>query len=145
MVDREQWKENASLINTLRCSLAERILSLSCWMEREMMENYPFVLVERYVSACVNQNGKSERQKMTAEYKNTQQATDLTTEYIYPYIDAYIQCVCVCPSYSSILGPFFPFSSTSPILAEPKYLNFCNFPTSALDNLNNLLSKLLRI
>lgn len=115
-------------------------------MERQRMENNPFVLVERYVSACVSQNGESERQKMTADYKNIQQATDLTAEYIYPYIGTYKQCVCVCvcPSYSSILCPFFPFSSTSPILAEPKYLNFCNFPTSALDNLNNLLSKLLR-
>lgn len=66
-----RWKENASLINTLRCSLTERILSLSCWMERQRMKNNSFVLVERYVSACVSQNGESERQKMTANYRNT--------------------------------------------------------------------------
>lgn len=46
----------------LRCTLAERILSLSCWMERQRMENNSFVLVKRCVSACVGQNGESERQ-----------------------------------------------------------------------------------
>lgn len=70
------------------------------------MENNPFVLVERYVSACVRRNGESERQKMTADYKNTQ-ATDLTAEYIYISIHRRIHTVCVCPFYSLILGPFF--------------------------------------
>lgn len=45
MIHRGKWKEEAGSINTLRCRLTERILSFSCWMEQQRIENNVFVLL----------------------------------------------------------------------------------------------------
>lgn len=116
MVHREKWKEKTGFINTLRCRLTERILSLSCWMVQQRMENKPLSFWKGVFLLVL---AKAEWETEIHRRKHTQHTTDLTALQRTPPTTILYYSEYICSSHNPILGsPFTLFH----ILHTPEQL-----------------------